>query len=293
MRRRQIVLTAVFGAALLLQCSRATAQDGQAGESLPAIDWQRGPAKATLGSQAEIQVPEGFVFTDAEGTRTLMEHMGNPVNGTELGLLSPADSNWFVVFEFSDVGYVRDDEKDELDAEVILDNIRQGTEQANRERASRGIAPLIIQGWRVKPNYNDTTHNLEWAIDATSDGGSVVNYNVRMLGRGGVMEATLVGSPQEIAAGLPVFRNLLTGYTFVPGKRYADWRSGDKIASYGLTALIAGGAGAALVKSGLLGKIWKPLVAGAAILLGVLSRLFKAIFRRERSLPDISGTGPS
>jgi uncharacterized membrane-anchored protein len=40
-----------------------------------------------------------------------MEAMHNPVSGTELGFIAPAGSNWFAVFEFSESGYIKDDER--------------------------------------------------------------------------------------------------------------------------------------------------------------------------------------
>jgi len=76
------------------------------------INWTKGPAKAELKSLAEVQVPEGFVFTGAKGTQKLLEKMGNPTSGSELGFLAPTSLVWFVVFEFADVGYVKDDDKD-------------------------------------------------------------------------------------------------------------------------------------------------------------------------------------
>src|SRR6185369_224014 len=79
------------------------------------INWTRGPAKAELKNLAEVQVPEGFVFTGAKGTQKLLEKMGNPTSGSELGFLAPTSLVWFVVFRFSDVGYVKDDDKDKLD----------------------------------------------------------------------------------------------------------------------------------------------------------------------------------
>jgi len=45
---------------------------------------------------------------------------------------------------------------------------------------------------------------------------------------------------------------MIGGFSYSSGYKYAEWRSGDKVAAYGLTALVAGGAGVALVKSGLL-----------------------------------------
>lgn len=42
------------------------------------------------------------------------------------------------MFEFSNVGYVKDDERDKLDANVLLKTISDNTEESNKERAKRG-----------------------------------------------------------------------------------------------------------------------------------------------------------
>ena len=53
---------------------------------------------------------------------------------------------------------------------------------------------------------------------------------------------------------------------------------GDRVAEYGLTALVAGGVGAAAVKSGLLGKIWKALVFAVLAVGAALKRFFASVF---------------
>ena len=109
------------------------------------------------------------------------------------------------------------------------------------------------------------------------EGGRTVNHSVRLLGRGGVMHADLVTTPEQLAALVPTFNTMIGGYTYSAGYKYAEWRSGDKVAAYGLTALVAGGAGVALVKSGLLVKFWKLIVIGFAALVGALKRLWSRI----------------
>jgi uncharacterized membrane-anchored protein len=183
------------------------------------------------------------------------------------------------VFEFDDVGYVKDDEKDSLDADALLDSIKQGTEAGNKERLRRGWATMTIVGWEQPPHYNELTHNLEWAVKATSEGFPVVNHNTRMLGRGGVMEVTLVTDPTALAETLPKFKTMLQGFEFKQGHRYAEFRAGDKTAAYGLTGLIVGGGAAALVKTGAFKWLWKALV-GAAI---GISALVKKLFSRSRT----------
>jgi len=126
------------------------------------------------------------------------------------------------------------------------------------------------------------TNNLTWAIRGASEGSESVNYSVRLLGRRGVMDVDLVLDPTHVAAAVPDFNQLLTGFTFSTGNRYAEFQAGDKVAAYGLTALVAGGAGAALAKSGLLGKVWKLIVFGAIAALAAIKRLLAAVFGGKR-----------
>ncbi|HEX6718167.1 MAG TPA: DUF2167 domain-containing protein [Pyrinomonadaceae bacterium] len=247
-------------------------------ESFEAVKWQKGPAVGDLGINAQLKVPESYLFANASDTRSIMEAFHNPITGREMGLVAPAGEDWFAVFEFDDVGYVKDDEKGSLDGNAILESIRTGTEESNQERVKRGWPTMTILGWEQMPHYNELTHNLEWAIRATSEGAPVINHNTRMLGRAGVMEVTLVTDPRTLAETLPKFKSMLQGFEFKQGHRYAEFRAGDKTAAYGLTGLIVGGGTAALVKTGAFKWLWKAIVAAAA---GVAA-LFKKIFSRSK-----------
>ena len=255
------------------------------------ISWLAGPAKGSLGVVATIQIPAGFAFTGQQGTKKFMEITHNPVSGDELGVLLPTDSTgWFAVFEFEEVGYVKDDDKNKLDADKLLASIRKGNESANEERKKRGWEPLEIVGWYQTPRYDPVTHNLVWAIRGRSDTTDVVNYSTRILGRRGVMQIDLVASPEDLAASLPQFQAALTGLTYSPGNSYAEYRQGDKIAKYGLTALIVGGAAVAAAKSGVLAKLLKPLIIGVMGLFAALARWFKRVFGGEDNPSGGGGT---
>ncbi len=260
--------------------SNLKAQESSGSPPSENIKWQACPCTAKLGDLATISLPEGFGFTGREGAIRFMELSQNPSSGSELGVVVPQNGEWYVIFEFEDSGYVKDDEKDRLDADAILNSIRKGTEEANKIRLSKGWTPLTIQGWQRRPYYDTITHNLTWSIKAESQNEIVINHSVRLLGREGVMHADLVGDPQQLASAVPEFDSLLKGYYFNPGRRYAEFRKGDKMATYGLTALIAGGAGAVAAKTGLLAKFWKLIVAGIVLVGGALMRFFKAIFNR-------------
>ena len=243
------------------------------------VTWQKGPSVGQLGINAEVKIPEGYIFAGARDTRTIMEENKNPISNRELGFVALADEDWFVVFEFSDTGYVKDDEKTSLDANAILESIKEGTAESNKERVRRGWPTMTILGWETAPRYNENTHNLEWAFRAESEGSPVINHNTRLLGREGVMEVTLVTNPETLAETLPKFRKMLEGFEFKDGHRYAEFSAGDKTAAYGLTGLIVGGGAVALVKTGAFKWLWKLLVAGAV----GLSALVKKLFSRNKS----------
>src|SRR2546426_4599926 len=256
------------------------------------IPWAKGPAKGLLGSEAAISVPAGCLFTGRDGVKTFLTVTENPVSGNERGVVmcqsDTASDPWFVLFSYDESGYVRDDDASKLDADAILGSVRRGTEEANSERKRRGWGTLAVEGWVTKPFYDRATNNLTWAITAHDNtGGRTVNHSVRLLGRGGVMHADLVTTPTQLDALVPTFNGMISGVTYQPGPKYAEWRPRGKNAAFWLDALVPCGAGLALAKSGLLVKFWKLIVAGIAAAAAGLKRLWgKLTGRRNEMQPQ-------
>lgn len=230
-------------------------------QALAELKWQRGPATAKIGTHAEIQVPEGYVFLGTQDTQKFMELNENFGSGEEY-LFAPEDLHWFALFTFNAVGYVKDDET--VEADPILDSVREGTQAGNEDRKERGWSTMSIVGWRFKPQYDKEAKLLEWAILARDDESraDIVNYNTRILGRKGVMEVVLVGNPEELDSAVADLKERLDGFDYAEGERYAEFKAGDHVAEFGLAALIAGGAAAVATKKG----FWA--VAGAFLLKG-------------------------
>lgn len=265
----------IVGLAALMSLAVANGQEGEEGPNVfETTEWVVGPAEGRMAGQAKLAVPEGYIFADGSDTRKLMEAMQNPVSGEEMGFFAPESMDWFAVFEFEEVGYVSDEDKDSLDADALLESIQAGTEAGNVERRKRGWAEMKILGWEQEPQYNETTNNLEWAIRAESEGEAIVNYNTRLLGREGVMRVTLVVDPTLLDETMPEFQSALAGYDFQDGRRYAEYKKGDRVAEYGLAALVAGGAAAVAVKSGAFKWIWKVLLVVGLAASGFIKKLF-------------------
>jgi uncharacterized membrane-anchored protein len=243
------------------------------------IKWQEGPSTSDLGKVAEVRVPAGAMFAGAADMKTIMEAGHNIPSGDEVGFIYEPSSSIEIYFEFVDAGYVKDDEKGALDADGMLKSLKAGNEKANEERRKRGWGELNIIGWEIPPRYNENTQNLEWATRLQGKEGEVINFNTRLLGRNGFLKVTLVTAPLAFQEALPKFRKITSDVSYKPGQRYAEYRQGDKVAKYGLTALVVGGAAAAAAKSGGFKGLWKLLVAAGA---GVLA-LFKKLFGKKES----------
>ncbi len=259
----------------------------------PKIDWIDGPVTARLGNVAQIKIPEGYKFTGKEGTRKFLELTQNPPNGSELGTIIPIVTKessggeshdfWFVILEFNEVGFVKDDDRDKLDADGLLKSIKENTEESNSERAKRGWPAYHVESWYKPPFYDASTNNLTWAMQGYSQSDnkreSSVNYSVRILGRRGTMSVDLVLGPDQVGEVVPKFNALLPGYSFLPGSMYSEFRAGDKVAEYGLATLVAGGATAIAAKTGLLAKLWKLIAVGIAALAAFLKRAWNYLKR--------------
>jgi uncharacterized membrane-anchored protein len=266
---------------------------GQA--ELPQPKWVVGPAVVDLGKNlAELSINEKYIFAGAEDTREIMEYMGNPPTNNEIGYITPnaETANWFVVFDYLPIGYVKDDEKDSIDSDAILKVIKKGTENANKIREKNGFAPLIIKGWQSEPYYDEDTHNLTWTILAEQNGAELVNHNVRVLGRHGYISLVMVSDVATLNTCRTQLDEIVSNISYKQGKSYAEFVPGDKIAKYGLTALIAGGAAATATKFGLfkvLAKAWKAILVAVFGFFAALKNKIKSIFSGKKRVDGASG----
>lgn len=284
-------LTSLLAASVLLVASIpfAHAQSGTPVQAEPdpvsELPWEFGPATGKVGSRATIEIPEGYAFLGPDGAAQFNELMENPPSSVDEYVLAPEDLSWTAYFSFNETGYVKDDES--IDPDNILASVREGTEAGNSVRRERGWDTMKILGWSFKPQYDKQLNALEWAIlvQLEESGQQVVNYNTRLLGRRGVMEVIVVSDPETLSASIADFKHLMPAYEFTAGEKYAEFREGDRVAEYGLAALITGGAAAVAAKKGWLAaagvfivKMWKLLLVGL-LAIGALAR--KAFSRRR------------
>lgn len=249
---------------------------------------------------ATFNVPTNFVFLDAADAKTvLVKFWGNPPDQVDdtLGLLMPAglspldDGAWAVTIEYSDDGFVKDDDAGKINYDDMLKKMQASIQDHNKERTDKGYPAMHLVGWATPPHYDAATHKLYWAKDFKVDGADqdTLNYDIRILGRHGYLVLTAIASiPQlpEIEKQTP---DILSMVDFNQGNRYADFNPKvDKVAAYGIAALVAGGIAA---KLGLFKLILVFLVAAKKFIIiavAAMAAWFRKIFKGRNNNPPPS-----
>jgi uncharacterized membrane-anchored protein len=252
-------------------------------EKLRALNWIKGPTRVSVEGNAKLTIPDQYVFLDTANTAKFLELQHNLAGGRDV-MIAPRNLQWTAYLEFADEGYVKDNEK--IDAASLLSTLKSNTERANEERKRRGWGTLHVVDWATPPAYNTTTKRLEWATILDSDDGRAVNFSTKILGRRGFTSLVMVTDPGNLGKAESDLDGVLTGFAYNPGDTYAQWRSGDKVAEYGLAALIVGGVAAVAAKKGLFSALagflavaWKFI---AAAVVGAIAWL-RSFFSRRRA----------
>lgn len=246
----------------------------------------RGPATVQLLDQATLALPANEIFIPtAEGTR-ILRALGNTISGTAYqGIVlgtKPSDG-WIVVVRYIKDGYIKDDDAKNWNADELLQNLKDGNEEANKDRAARGFPQVEIIGWIEKPAYDAVTHRLVWSLSSKHKGEPAgattgVNYNTYALGRDGYFSLNLLTNSSSIGADKAVAHNLLAALDYNSGRRYEDFNaSTDHIATYGIIALVGGIAAKKLGLIALIGafvlKFAKVIFLGVAAFFGGVYKL--------------------
>ncbi|MEP6673145.1 MAG: DUF2167 domain-containing protein [Chthoniobacter sp.] len=261
------------------------------------LNYQHG--EITLrGGLARIKMPEGYRYLDPKDTQTVLTKIwDNPDTGPRsLGMLvppnlSPASADgWAVIISYDEDGYVKDNDAAKINYNDLLKQMQEGVREASKEREKKGFAAIELVGWAAPPRYDANAHKMYWAKqlrfgDSNED---TLNYNIRMLGRRGVLVLNAVagmGQMAEIEQATPA---ILSMVDFQEGHRYTDFQpSTDKVATYGLAALVTGGilAKAGFFKVLIAGILAakKVVIVGVVALFGVIKKFFAKVTGRSSS----------
>ena len=265
------------------------------------LKFQQGEIKLKDGL-ATLKASAKFRYLDPDQTDTVLVQLwGNPPRQEKtMGMLFPADispadpESWGVVITYDEDGYVKDDEAASINYDDLLKEMKEDTRESSQERIKQGYEAIELIGWAAPPRYDQAAHKLYWAKELSFGGGPehTLNYDIRALGRRGVLSLNAVASMSQLQTIEKDMQEVLSFVEFNEGHRYGDYVAGvDKVAAYGIGALIAGklAAKAGLFKLLLLfaAKFWKLLLV-AALAIGALVKKLLSGRRKEEPAPGVA-----
>jgi uncharacterized membrane-anchored protein len=224
----------------------AVSEDYRVG--LEALDIKQGTVSLE-GGQVTLDVPDDYYYLDAKDARYVLETLwGNPVSTDTLGMLfprdkSPIDDSWGIEITFDPMGYVSDEDAVSMDFDALLAEMKQDSVAMNAERVKAGYQAVELKGWATPPHYDPVERKLYWAKTLHFDGdeGDTLNYNIRALGRKGVLVVNFIARSDQLAEVERAAPAVLKMISFTEGNRYADYQPGvDTLAAVGIGGLIAG-----------------------------------------------------
>jgi uncharacterized membrane-anchored protein len=241
-----------------------------------ALKYQTGKIELE-GGHAALNVPEGFKYLNKEQSKYVITQLwGNPENSAEemVGMIFPENSNPFndssyaFIVSYSAIGYVKDDDANKIDYDEMLKNLQKEEKAENTQRMKAGYDPVYMLGWAQKPFYDNKRKILHWAKElrfGDGEGEHTLNYEVRILGRKGMLSLNAVSTMNE----LPLVNNdipkILDIASFTEGNKYSDFDPDlDQVATWTIGGLVAG---KLLAKVGLFAIIVKYLAAAWKFLL--------------------------
>jgi len=236
-----------------------------------AMKYQTG-AIALEGGFAKLNIPEGFKFLNAAQSQYVITDLwGNPPRKDVLGMLFPADGGPFAqksyafIISFDPMGFVKDEDADDINYDDMLKEMQKDEAEANKERAQQGYEPIHIVGWATKPFYDKNNKVLHWAKNLKFGGeeGNTLNYDVRILGRKGILSMNAVATMDELDMVKKDIDKVLKIPAFTEGNMYKDFDSKtDNVAAWTIGGLVAGKVLAKVGFFALLVKGWKFILIG-------------------------------
>lgn len=234
---------------------------------------------------ATLSLPAGFKFLDkAQSERVIVDLWGNPDASGVLGMIYPedqdvlADSSYAFVVQYDEIGYVEDGDADDMDYDALLKQLQEGEAEENQQRKDAGYEPAYLVGWAAEPFYDKDRKILHWAKEIKFGDSATVNtlnYNIRVLGRKGVLILNAVASMSELELVKAHVPDVLGVVTFNDGFRYEQFDSKvDDVAAWTIGGLVAG---KVLAKVGLfagLAKFGKVIIVALIAAGGAAWRFF-------------------
>lgn len=244
-------------------------------------------------AHCKLNIPEGFIFLDPLSTKHLLvdywDNSKEKLDGV-LGSMVKSDAGIFYnvetayVVSYDNCGYVSDKDASSIDYNALLKDMQEGVKEENKKNPTGQKWELI--GWGWQPTYDNQKKVLAWSKHYRIDGEEqVLNYDVRVLGKAGMVVITAVAdaspeSKNQLAADNAA---IINSVMYNPGYKYSDFNPDkDHVAEWTIGGLIAG---KVLAKAGFwaaLAKFWKLIIVAVIAFFATLGKKISSWLHPDR-----------
>jgi uncharacterized membrane-anchored protein len=214
----------------LLTSAAAPAEAPAAGEKITVEQFLAGlqfkQGKITLADNiATLDLPPNFRYLGPDDTnKILVDGWGNPPGAKTLGMILPADVNplsaagWGVIITYDKDGHVKDDDADKHQLCRPAQGYAGRHDREQQGAQGAGLSGHDDGGWAEQPSYDKAQHKLYWAKELQTEGSNEngLNYNIRVLGREGVLVLNAVSGMDQIAQVKTEMKNVTAFTEFTP-----------------------------------------------------------------------------
>jgi uncharacterized membrane-anchored protein len=257
------------------------------------LKYRTGQVKPEDGN-IQLDVPAGFKYLNKQQSKFVLTKLwGNPESAADevIGMLFPenagpfTDSSFAFVISYSETGHIKDEDAGKINYDQLLKDLQSEEKEENEKRVKAGYPAINLVGWAQKPFYDEQRKILHWAKELRvggDDSVNTLNYQIRILGRKGMVSLNAVGKMYELPLVNKDISKVLGIASFTNGNSYKDFNPKiDKVAAWTIGGLVAG---KLLAKAGLFAIILKflaPLWKGIVIFFVAIGAWFKKRLGRK------------
>lgn len=278
-----IVAVSIVAGSAVIAKEPALMNEKEFEEQLGAIEWLGVGTYKLPSSHSSLSVPAEHTAVVGADARTLSNLVGNEADSSLEAITMDEYLENSVYFLYEGEGYISLDDWEKIKPKELLEEIIKNTEKANRKRRKMGIPEIHVLGWIQEPTLDRQTNTVYWSIEHEEDDSDATVFNsvALRLGRRGYERIVWVGEMFNYKPFGGELDTMLRAHSFDQGYRYTDFTAGDKVAGYGIAALVAGTIGAKVLKAGGLAVLFKKI--GGFLAAGIAAVFYKIrnIFLRK------------
>jgi uncharacterized membrane-anchored protein len=139
------------------------------------------------------------------------------------------------------------------------------------------IEKMLVAADPAEPYYDAKFNVLHWAKELrfSSSTSTSLNYDVRVLGRKGVLTLQAIGDMSQLPEIKSAISAVIRSVEFAKGQQYTDFNPDlDEVAAYGIGGLVAGKVLAKVGALAFMAKFWKIIAAVVAAGWTAIRRFF-------------------